>query len=98
MLKLKLLFKERAVDFDIENPEVSNIADQPENIEKIYGALEQIDPALQREIIPAEIISALFEFGFPSPIHDVESYARTLVEELKKELKIHKGPTFVEVK
>lgn len=53
--------------------------------EKVYKALENIDPRLRSKVraqnsgIEEDIVKALFNYMFPTPISDVESYSKDLV-------------------
>lgn len=49
--------------------------------EKAFVALEMIDPQLKK--VPAEVVNALFDYMFPTPITDIESYSINLVQLLK---------------
>lgn len=76
--------------FDIENPETANIADLPENVEKIYALFEGIDPSLVARqgdnVIPSQLVELFFKFGFPAPVRDVNKYSRDLAAHLTSEL------------
>jgi len=54
-----------------------------ENLEKIDKSLnKRKDKNGEKYEIPDEIVSLLFEFGFPAPICDIEEYSKKLVEQL----------------
>src|SRR3989344_199969 len=77
-----------SISLEIKNPEVVNISDQPENVEKIYLALEAIDQTLSKKedgdyIIPGSLTKLLFKFGFPTPLANIKEYSNELVEFLK---------------
>jgi hypothetical protein len=74
---------------DIDNPEVSNIADL--NTEKIYSTLEKIDPELTSRqngefVIPDGLVTLLFQFGFPAPIDKVTEYSNEMAAFLEGKL------------
>ncbi len=51
----------------------------PNYSESIFSALETIDQKLGKQI-PADLVEAIFKYGFPTPIHDLEQY----IEQLNK--------------
>jgi hypothetical protein len=58
---------------------------------KIFEALKRIDPKLVtggRQKIPEHLVQSLFDYMFPSPVLDVETYCETLVKLLVKKLNI----------
>ena len=51
---------------------------------KVFIALETIDPELRQGKIKEDVVDALFDYMFPTPITDVETYAEELASYLRK--------------
>jgi hypothetical protein len=52
----------------------------PNYSESILSALETIDHKLGKKEIPDDLVKAIFKFGFPTPIHDLEEYIERLIK------------------
>ena len=74
--ELKVAFQKETVNLPVLT---FRVADR-ENSEKLFESLEKIDLQLQLGDGRDHLINALFKFGFPTPIHDLEVYCGRLVQ------------------
>ncbi len=75
------------ITLELDSIEASNAVSVGDNSERIYAALEKIDPPLGRKV-PDDLVSLFFKFGFPIPLLEVDVYSSDLVVFLRGKLSL----------
>jgi hypothetical protein len=82
LVELNSYFADRNIDIQIEEA-ASGLSTMASYCDELYKALEEIDPELRSGNFDDDLITLLFQFSFPVPIHDIDEYIEELIPALE---------------